>query len=195
MAAERVNYTGCKIILRDSATGEPVGTTYVISYSRDRDMIRVPTFGLEPVVMTGRYSALIFTPSGVDECFCSPRGTFNNNMEYAFALFKHDIVDKRNFVRYDVNMDAMVHSIAAGGDPSDMSRVQFEVKVLNMSASGILFKAPKRTMQIGDVCNMLTEEPQPLNITCKIVRTQNMDFMKEEFGARLLTVRSRRKSN
>ena len=181
MADNSKNLKNCRILIRDSVTGELVADTTVEGYDPKRNMMSVFAGALNGPAKN-RLSLLALAKSGVLEYSGNLRKISNGMAE--IALYGERKKEDRNFTRYDIQTEGRVEALLIGDTRIDL-RKPVPVFILNISANGILFRGDvdafrrgsKVRVRVGLKNNSFVSEYE-------IVRSQNRNKETAEYGCR-----------
>lgn len=181
MADNGKNLKKCRILLRDSISGELVADTMVEGYDGKRNVLTIASGALRGPV-EHRLSLLVLAKEGVLEYSGNLRKISNGVAE--IALFAERKKEDRNFTRYDLRTEGRVEALLIGDTRIDL-RKPVPISVLNISANGILFRGDidafrrgsKVRVRVGLKDNSFVGEYE-------IVRSQNRNKETAEYGCR-----------
>lgn len=173
-----------RVIISSLIPPQTLADTLVKSFDKLNNAITVSVAGLTPDRFP-KVAALIFTSKGVFDCMGTVK-TGHMAGEVVISLYKSEEKNDRAAVRYDVNMFGVLNEFTR--DKSVITR-SFAVNIINMSSSGILFRAPAGNLKVNDVVKITSvAKGQRLAMTGEIVRKQNTTIQSEEYGCRLFSV-------
>ena len=175
------NLKNCRILIRDSVTGELVADTLVEGYDPKRNMMTVFAGALNGPAKN-RLSLLALEKNGVLEYSGNLRKIANGMAE--IALYGERKKEDRNFTRYDIETEGRVEALLIGDTRVDL-RKPVPILILNISANGILFRGDidafrrgsKVRVRVGLKNNSFVSEYE-------IVRSQNRNKETAEYGCR-----------
>lgn len=181
MADNGKNLKKCRILIRDSVTGELLADTTVEGYDPKRNMMTIFAGALSKPAKN-RLSLLALPKSGVLEYSGNLRKIANGMAE--IALYGERKKEKRNFTRYEMKTEGRVEAMLIG-DTRIGLRKPVPVSILNISANGILFRGDidafrrgtKIRLRVGLKDNAFVGEYE-------IVRSQNRNKETAEYGCR-----------
>lgn len=171
----------CRILVRDSITGELIADTTVEGYDPKRNMITIFAGALNGPAKN-RLSLLALARGGVLEYSGNLRKIANGMAE--IALFGERKKENRNFTRYDMKTEGRVEALLIRDTRIEL-RKPVPVSILNISANGILFRGDidafrrgsKVRVRVGLKDNSFVGEYE-------IVRSQNRNKETAEYGCR-----------
>lgn len=181
MADNGKNIRNCRILLRDSITGELVADTTVESFDGKRNMLTIASGALRGQVKN-KLSLLVLAREGVLEYSGNLRKISSGVAE--IALFGERKKEDRNFTRYEMKTEGRVEALLIGNTRIEL-RKPVPVSILNISANGILFRGDidafrrgsKVRVRVGLKDNSFVGEYE-------IVRSQNRNKETAEYGCR-----------
>ncbi|MDE6924884.1 MAG: PilZ domain-containing protein [Acetatifactor sp.] len=181
MADNSKNLKNCRILARDSITGELIADTTVEGYDPKRNMMTLFAGALNGPAKN-RLSLLALTKNGVLEYSGNLRKIAGGMAE--IALYGERKKEDRNFTRYDMKTEGRVEALLIGDTRIDL-RKPVPVFILNISANGILFRGDidafrrgsKVRVRVGLKDNSFVGEYE-------IVRSQNRNKQTAEYGCR-----------
>ena len=144
MAVLGGDYTGCTILVYDTS-GNHLGSTTVTQY--DKAALRIEIREFPPALRTGdRCNLLILTSP--TPCEYSGRVSVDGK-RHTLALFMGKEHENRAFERYKVSCSAVVENYISGNKAYPLL-APLEIKVINISKSGLRFRAASYTVCDGD---------------------------------------------
>lgn len=181
MADNSKNLKNCRILIRDSISGELVADTTVEGYDPKRNLMTVFAGALNGPVKN-RLSLLALVKSGVLEYSGNLRKISGGMAE--IALYGERKKEDRNFTRYDMKTEGRVEALLIGDTRIEL-RKPVPIFILNISANGILFRGDidafrrgsKVRVRVGLKNNAFVGEYE-------IVRSQNRNKETAEYGCR-----------
>lgn len=171
------NLRQCRIVIRESAQGETIADTTILTCNVETSEIEIETDSF-PVEEGATISALVFSKSGLYET----QGTVGakDGKKTVIALYEGSDKDDRHAVRYQVNITGTVDTITRKEEkiPGD-----FEITVLNMSSIGLLVQAPEGRIEENDVIRFSAiTKGQRIIITAQATRVEEVEAGKEKIG-------------
>ena len=181
MADSGKKIKNCRILLRDSISGQLVADTTVESFDGKRNMLTIASGALQGQVKN-KLSLLVLAREGVLEYSGNLRKISNGVAE--IALYGERKKEDRNFTRYDMKTEGRVEALLIGDTRIEL-RKPVPVSILNISANGILFRGDidafrrgsKVRVRVGLKDNSFVGEYE-------IVRSQNRNKETAEYGCR-----------
>jgi hypothetical protein len=143
MSVLRGDFTGCSILIYDT-NGEHLINTKIIRYDRDilRIMVEEP-----PVLRVGAGCKLLIL---TDPSPCEYQGRITKEgMNLFIAMYQGQEMEKRASQRYSVSFPAQIENLVCDGRAYPL-HTPVEVGLMNISKSGIRFRAPNNTLMDGD---------------------------------------------
>jgi len=181
MADNGKNLKNCRILIRDSVTGELLADTMIEGYDPKRNMMTIFAGALNGPAKN-RLSLLALTRKGVLEYSGNFRKMSGGMAQ--IALYGERKKEDRNFTRYNIETEGRVEALLIGDTRIDL-RKPVPVFILNISANGILFRGDidafrrgsKVRVRVGLKNNSFVGEYE-------IVRSQNRNKETAEYGCR-----------
>ena len=107
---------------------------------------------------------------------------------YYVALFQGQEMEGRDAPRYPVSTPALITALIEDGQ---VYRIQTPVKVtlLNISTTGIRFRAPYYSFDIGDMFQMdMFIGRKQKKVTARVVNSADQDNVSSDYGCRFLLI-------
>lgn len=181
MADNSKNLKNCRILLRESVTGELVADTMVEGYDSRRNMLTIASGALRGAV-EHRLSLLVLAREGVLEYSGNLRKISNGMAE--IALFGERKKESRNFTRYELKTEGRVEALLIGDTHIDL-RKPVPVLILNISANGVLFRGDIDAFRRGTKVRVRVGLKDSSFVgEYEIVRSQNRNKETAEYGCR-----------
>lgn len=183
-----INVKNCRIIIRDTESGKTVADTYITGYDWDTNSVRISTTSLGGN-RYGSISALIFGKDGFYEYYGKIEKA-NVANETVVALYSGQTRKGRASRRYDLHAQGDVTKIKIADAYIELQK-PIEFTTLNISATGLLFRTFCDSFSRGDrICLRVLLEGKELELECKVIRVQNSDLWEEEYGCKIVAIRS-----
>lgn len=171
----------CRILIRDSVTGELIADTTVEGYDAKRNLMTVFAGALSRPAKS-RLSLLALAKSGVLEYSGNLRKITNGMAE--IALYGERKKENRNFTRYEMKTEGRVEALLIGDTRIEL-RKPVPVAILNISANGILFRGDIDAFRRGSKVRVRVGLKQSSFVgEYEIVRSQNRNKETAEYGCR-----------
>lgn len=173
----------CRIVIRETAKGETIADTTILTHDMTTSRIEIETDGL--TVKEGvTISALVFSKSGLFETQGTVGAGDGNRTK--IVLYEGSDRDDRHAIRYQVNINGTVDSITR---QDEKITGDFEITVLNMSSIGLLVTAPEGRIKEGDIVRFLAvSKGQRIIITAQTTRVETEGEGKERIGCTIQLV-------
>jgi hypothetical protein len=144
MPAQKGDYTDCSILIYDK-DGNHLNNTVVTSH--DKVSLRVEVEEPPPSLGNGDGCRLLILTSP------SPREyqgrVVREGHRLSIAMFQGRENEKRGAVRYNVNFSALIENLICDGRAHPL-HTPLEVELINISKSGVRFRAPYYSLTEGD---------------------------------------------
>lgn len=181
MADNGKNIKNCRILLRDSISGQLVADTTVESFDGKRNMLTIASGALQGQVKN-KLSLLVLARDGVLEYSGNLRKISNGMAE--IALYGERKKEDRNFTRYDMKTEGRVEALLIGETRIEL-RKPVPVSILNISANGILFRGDIDAFRRGSKVRVRVGLKDSSFVgEYEIVRSQNRNKETAEYGCR-----------
>ncbi|MCM1064088.1 MAG: PilZ domain-containing protein [Eubacterium sp.] len=181
MADHSKDLINCRVLIRDSISGELVADTAVEEYDARRNVLSVFSGALNGPTKN-RLSLLALSKSGVLEYSGNLRKISGGMAE--IALYGERKKESRNFTRYELKTEGRVEALLIGDTRIDL-RKPVPVSVLNISANGILFRSDIDAFRRGSKVRVRVGLKQNSFVgEYEIVRSQNRNKETAEYGCR-----------
>ena len=107
---------------------------------------------------------------------------------FTFAMFQGQEKEKRGATRYTITATAQIDALVIDGIPHTL-HTQVNVDLINISTSGVRFRAPYYSFETGDIFMMhLIISNNKKRITTKIVNYVDNKQESSDYGCRFLEV-------
>lgn len=181
MADNSKNLKNCRILIRDSVTGELIADTTAEGYDPKRNLLTVFAGALSRPAKN-RLSLLALAKGGVLEYSGNLRKIVNGMAE--IALYGERKKENRNFTRYEMRTEGRVEALLVGDTRIEL-RKPVPVAILNISANGILFRGDIDAFRRGSKVRVRVGLKDSSFVgEYEIVRSQNRNKETAEYGCR-----------
>ncbi|MCM1540993.1 MAG: PilZ domain-containing protein [Blautia sp.] len=181
MADHSKNLINCRVLVRDSISGELVADTTIEGYDAKRNVLTIFAGALNGSAKN-RLSLLALAKSGVLEYSGNLRKISGGMAE--IALYGERKKENRNFTRYEMKTEGRVEALLIGDTRIDL-RKPVPVSILNISANGILFRGDIDAFRRGSKVRVRVGLKQNSFVgEYEIVRSQNRNKETAEYGCR-----------
>lgn len=181
MADNSKNLKNCRILIRDSVTGELIADTTAEGYDPKRNLLTVFAGALSKPAKN-RLSLLALAKGGVLEYSGNLRKIVNGMAE--IALYGERKKENRNFTRYEMRTEGRVEALLVGDTRIEL-RKPVPVAILNISANGILFRGDIDAFRRGSKVRVRVGLKDSSFVgEYEIVRSQNRNKETAEYGCR-----------
>jgi len=177
------DFTGCSIFLYDT-NGNQLGSTVVREHDRKEQMIQV---NIMPDELKPNDDCKVFVLSSPVPCEFSGKikkiaGTL------MIAMFQGQVKENRAAMRYAVNSPASVEALIIDNKPYYL-QTQVKVKLINISTSGVRFRAPHYSFNDGDIFKMIMIVSNSTKvITAEIMNCLDKGAEHTDYGCRFMEV-------
>jgi len=138
------NYVGSAILIYDT-DGNHLGSTLVTSH--DKMSMRIEVQDVPPALSVGNECALLILTSPAP---CEYQGRLIvEGPKKIIAMYRGRVRENRGAVRYKVNTPAVIENLIFDGKPYRL-HTPFNVKLMNISQSGVRFRAQSYALSDGD---------------------------------------------
>ena len=174
---------GRRIIIKSLDDQKLIADTGISNYDAENSIVRVSAADV-PDRKCEQINALIFGNESLYEYVGSIRKTVIAN-EIEILLGKSREKEDRSQSRYKISMTALISNMFITGWNITL-RKPIEVETINISSSGILFRADAGSFYIGSEFMLSLEiEERAMNFKCEVVRIQNSTIRTEEYGCKV----------
>ncbi len=181
MADNSKNLKNCRILIRDSVTGELIADTTAEGYDPKRNLLTVFAGALSRPAKN-RLSLLALAKGGVLEYSGNLRKIVNGMAE--IALYGERKKENRNFTRYEMRTEGRVEALLIGDTRIEL-RKPVSIAILNISANGILFRGDIDAFRRGSKVRVRVGLKDSSFVgEYEIVRSQNRNKETAEYGCR-----------
>lgn len=181
MADNSKNLKNCRILIRDSVTGELIADTTAEGYDPKRNLLTVFAGALSRPAKN-RLSLLALAKGGVLEYSGNLRKIVNGMAE--IALYGERKKENRNFTRYEMKTEGRVEALLIGDTRIEL-RKPVPIAILNISANGILFRGDIDAFRRGSKVRVRVGLKDSSFVgEYEIVRSQNRNKETAEYGCR-----------
>jgi len=181
MSVLQGDYTGCAILIY-GADGEHLLDTVVTDY--DKSVLRIEVEEPPPSLKTGDGCKLLIMTSPSP---CEYMGRVSKEgKRFYIALYHGQEAEKRGAERYPVNFPAQIENLVCDGKAHPLQK-PLEIELINISKSGIRFRAPNNSLNDGDRFQMRMKigEGEKLLIA-DAVHHVDKDADSSEYGCKFL---------
>jgi len=151
MAALSENYDTYNVLIYDS-NGEHLTNTVVTDHDKDEQQIQVNHLPKE-LKVNDTCKLLIMTSPTPCEYLGKVKKVGGNLF---IAMFQGQEKESRGATRYTVNSPALIETLIVDGKPYNL-HTPIKVRLINISTSGVRFRAPFYSLDDGDVFRMYME--------------------------------------
>lgn len=181
MADNSKNMVNCRILVRDSKTGDLIADTTIEEFDAKLNTLTIPEASLHGAA-NGKLALLVLGKNGVLEYSGNLRKIMSGAAE--IALFGEREKEDRNFTRYEMKAEGRVEAILIDGERIDL-RKPIPISVINISANGILFKGDIDAFRRGSRIRLRVGIKDNAFISeYEVVRSQNRNKESAEYGCR-----------
>jgi len=177
------DFTGCSIFIYDTS-GNQLGTTVVREHDRKEQVIQV---NIMPAELKPNDDCKVFLLSSPVPCefFGKIRKSAGNLM---IAMFQGQVKESRGAMRYSVNSPAEIEALVIEGKPYYLQNT-VRVTLINISTSGVRFRAPHYTFNEGDIFMMnMAVSNSKKRITADVVNCLEKGIEHTDYGCRFMEV-------
>lgn len=182
-----------RIIVKNIEDDTVLADTVILRFNSDSNSVMIHADSLSQKKFCN-ISAMIFA----EKCLYEVRGTIRRAVvenEVEVYLGKSRKKESRTKTRYPVAIEGDIRGVYIDEREIPLYK-KIQVKILNMSANGILLSADMGYFNIGEVFSLTFKTPKgTLGLRCEIVRIQNYSCTKrkglvdcrlqEEYGCRI----------
>ena len=144
MAALSGDYTDCSILIYDAA-GNHLCNTVITHY--DKNSLRIEVQSLPPNLTVNDFCRVLILSAPTP---CEYHGRVNKEgARKSIAMFQGHEKESRAAARFNVTSSAMIENLIFDGHAYPL-HTPLEIKLINISQSGVRFKAPNYSLSIND---------------------------------------------
>jgi len=183
MAALASDFTGHTILVYNTE-GTHLVSTFVTAHDRDSRQVFLESMPNELKINENCRLIILTSPT---PCEFLGRVKKLGGNRY-IALFQGQEKESRETLRYSVNNPALITAFLENGEPY---RIQTPIKVvlINISTTGIRFRAPYYSFEIGDEFQMdLFIGSKQKKITAKVINSVDQSSNTSEYGCHFLLI-------
>lgn len=177
-----------RILIKNTEDGTIIADTKIIRFDSRTNSVAISanSFGEKKYY---NILAYVFAEECLYEFFGTIKGAMVNN-EIEVFLGKSKTKENRAKTRYPVAMEGKINGVVINGRLIRLRKFM-HIQTINMSANGVLMKSDAGCFNVGDSFSLLLKtEKKTINVICKIVRIQNNSMLTEEYGCRIMEIRS-----
>jgi len=181
MSALSSDFTGCDIMIYDSL-GNILCNTVVTQY--DRNALRIDVEDTPQSLVVGSVCKLLIMSSPAP---CEYEGRIVvTGIKKSIAMFHGQVKENRAAVRYKANFKAYIENLIIGARACPLYS-PLEITCINISKSGIRFKAPPYALSDGDRFQMRMKiSGSEKLLIADVVSHLDKDPETSEYGCRFL---------
>ena len=177
------DFTGCSIFLYDT-NGNQLGSTVVRVHDRHEQQIQV---NLMPSSLKPNDDCKVFLLTSPVPCEFSGKIKKSGGI-LMIAMFQGQVKENRGAMRYAVNTPAQIEALIIETKPYYL-QTQVEVTLINISISGIRFRAPNYSFNEGDIFRMnMIVSNSTKQITAKVINCLDKDAERSDYGCQFMEV-------
>ena len=177
------DFTGCSVFLYDT-NGNQLGSTVVRVHDRKEQQIQV---NIMPSSLKPNDDVKVFLLSSPVPCEFLGKIKKSGGL-LMIAMFQGQVKENRGATRYSVNTPAEVEALVVDGKPYYLQN-QVIVKLVNISTSGVRFRAPHYSFNEGDIfmMNMVVSNSKK-RITADVINCMDKGIENTDYGCRFIEV-------
>ena len=150
MAVLRTDYTGCTVLLYDNE-GERIDTDTVAKFSWKTQEMHLLK-GVPKCLSVGDSCRLLILINPMPHEYQGK--VVKDGMNLFYAVFKGSEKESRKAARYTLNSPAFIETYVCD-DTAHKLFSSIEINLVNISKSGVRFRAPFYTLLVDDIFQML----------------------------------------
>lgn len=183
-----INVKNNRIIIKDLNCDKTIADTYITGCDWDTSTVRISTTSLGGQ-KSDNISVLIFGKNGFYE-YLGKIEKANVANETVVALYSGQERKGRASRRYELQTQGEVTQIKINDTFIEL-RSPMEFTTLNISATGLLIRTFCDSFKKNDRIKMnLLLEDRKMELECRIIRCQNSSLWEEEYGCRIMNIRT-----
>jgi len=177
------DFTGCSILIYDT-DGNHLGSTAVKEHDRGDQHIKV---NLMPDGLKTNDNCKLFILSSPTPCEFTGR-VKKIGGSLTIAMFQGQEKENRAATRYAVNNTALVEALIIDGKAYSLQN-PIKVDLLNISTSGVRFRAPFYSFEVEDVFSMhMLISNSRKKITAEIMNHIDNEPTSSDYGCRFMEI-------
>ena len=177
------NYIGCSVVLH-SDRWELLGTASIIAHDVKANAIELSTVP-ENVQIGKMHKVMIFSPNRLRE-YTARADRYGGKT--LFLLSKGQDKENRASERHPVDFDAVIESLTCDNKEYTLC-LGINVKLVNISRSGVRFTAPFYTLLMGDIFSIRMEIGGLYKlIVAEVVNNINTEPVESQYGCRFRSI-------
>ena len=183
MAALAGNFTDHSVFIYDADGNHLINTT-VTNHDRDAKQMQVSIMPNELKVNDNCKLLVLASPTP-----CEFQGKVKKVGGNKFiAMFQGHEVENRGAARYSVNTAAVIYTFICDGQPYHL-HTPVKVVILNISTTGVRFRAPFYSFQKGDIFKMhLSINNSRKDLTAEVMNFIDNEPNSSDYGCRFVEV-------
>ena len=183
MAALAGNFTDHSVFIYDAFGNHLINTT-VTNHDRDSKQMQVSEMPNELKVNDNCKLLILASPTP-----CEFQGKVKKvgGNKY-IAMFQGHEVENRGAARYSVNTPAVINTFISEGQPY-LLHTPVKVVLLNISTTGVRFRAPYYSFQVGDKFKMhMTISNSRKELTAEVINHVDNEPHSSDYGCRFVDI-------
>lgn len=177
-----------RILIKDTKDGSIIADTKILRFDSRANSVVISADSLA-VKKHYNISAYVFAEECLYEFFGTIRGAMVEN-EIEVFLGKSKTKEDRAKTRYPVALEGSINGVIIENREIRL-RKPIHIRMINMSANGVLMQADSGCFNVGDCFIMaLKTETNSIEVYCEIVRIQNENLLTEEYGCRIKEIQA-----
>ena len=175
------DFTGCPVLIYDN-DGERLGNTVITSYNRTSLRIEVKD---TPQSLDAGCTCKLLILSSPSPCEFCGRVNKDGNKKIIAMYFGHE-VENRGSTRYKVSFPGAIENLICDGKAYPL-HTPLQVRLMNISQSGVRFRTPYYSLIDGDRFQMRIEINNSAKLLiADVVNHVDRDNDSSEYGCRFL---------
>jgi len=175
------DYTGCTVFIYGTG-GDHLGSTLVSSY--DKKQLRIEVLELPEVLVAGAGCKLLIMSSPAP---CEYLGrVVREGAKSLIAMYQGQEKENRKSVRYKINTTALIENLVCDLKAFPLLK-PLEIKLINISKSGVRFSAPVYALIDGNRFQMRMKISDSEKVLiAEVIHHTNIGHEITEYGCRFL---------
>ena len=178
------DFTGCSVLIYDT-NGNHLSSTVIREHERKEQQIKV---NLIPAQLKANDNCKVFIMSSPSPCEFSGK-LIKEGGKLIIAMFQGQEKENRAATRYTVNTPANIEALIIEEQAYSL-QTPVEVTLINISTSGVRFRAPYYSLIEKDIFRMnLVISNSQKTITAEVINNADKGTETSDYGCRFVEIR------
>ena len=177
------DFTGCSVFIYDTE-GQHLSSTVVREHDKKEQQIKV---NLMPAELKANDNCKVFLLSSPTPCEFSGKVKKVGGSLF-IAMFQGQEKENRGATRYSVGTPAYIEDLILDGEAHKLQNT-VKVVLINISTSGVRFRAPHYSLNVGDIFKMnLIISNNKKTITAEVLNFADNETISSDYGCRFVEI-------